>query len=284
VRKQTIGVVGAGVMGASVCEDLLGNGFPAILVDVSDDILHSARAQMRKSMRARAMLGQRKTGQPVDTLLEYLTLSTDYGTLGGADLVVENVTEDMGVKRSVYERLDTACHQDCILIANTSCIPIGRLASFTRRPDKVIGVHFMNPVPLKSTVEMIASSETSEETRQRTSAMLDGLGKQYIVVNDSPGFVSNRVLMLTINEAISVVHEQVADAERVDAVFKSCFGHRMGPLETADLIGLDTILNSLLVLLECFGDEKFRPCPLLREMVDAGQLGRKSGRGFFPYA
>ena len=286
MARETVGVVGAGVIGTSLCEDLLEAGFPAILVDISDDILRTAAQNIRAGIRARGMLGRRKGAAriPIDDMLARLTPSTDYQSLADADAVVENVTEDMDVKRPVYEMLDAVCHDRCILIANTSCVPIGRLASFTRRPERVIGVHFMNPVPLKPTVELIASEKTSAETKSRAGALLDALGKNYIEVNDSPGFVSNRVLMLTLNEAIFVLHDRVADAETVDAIFRSCFDHKMGPLETADLIGLDTVLNSLLVLLDCLGDEKFQPCPLLKDMVDAGKLGRKSGRGFFAYS
>lgn len=280
---EKVGVVGAGVMGTSICEDLLENQITAILVDISDEIVQHARARIRNGIRARAMMSGRKTAQPIDELLERVTLTTDFAALAGAGFVIENVTEDVETKRTVYEKLESVCDQDCIFIANTSCIPIGRLGSFTQRPEKVIGIHFMNPVPLKKTVELIAGKETSTDTIGRTKAMLDALGKDYIEVNDSPGFVSNRVLMLTINEAIYVLQDQVTDAENIDAVFKSCFGHNMGPLETADLIGLDTIQNSLLVLYDCFGDDKFQPCPLLRDMVEAGKLGRKSGLGFFPY-
>jgi len=281
---ERVGVVGAGVMGASVCEDLLENEFTSILVDKSDEIIRSARDRIRNGIRARTMLGRRKTVQPLDELLGRISLSTDFAALATADLVIENVTEDVGTKRAVYETIDSICGEDCIFIANTSCIPIGRLASFTQRPEKVIGIHFMNPVPLKQTVELIAGKETSKDTIGRTRALLDALGKEYIEVNDSPGFVSNRVLMLTINEAVYLLQEQVADSEKIDAVFKSCFGHSMGPLETADLIGLDTIRNSLIVLFDCFGDEKFKPCPLLDDMVEAGKFGRKSGSGFFTYS
>jgi len=281
---KSVGVVGAGVMGAGVCEDLLESGIPAVLVDLSDEILKNAQRHIRNGIRGRAMLNSRKNQEPLSVLLERVTFSTDIHDLSGVDIVIENVTEDVGIKRSVYKELDEVCSDDCILIGNTSCVPISRLASFTRRPDKVIGVHFMNPVPLKKTVELIAGEETSADTIAQTQKFLAALGKESIQVKDSPGFVSNRVLMLTINEAINLVQEGVADAESVDAIFTDCFGHAMGPLATGDLIGLDTIRNSLLVLRDSLGDDKFKPCSLLDEMVASGALGRKSGSGFFAYS
>jgi len=179
--------------------------------------------------------------------------------------------------------LDNVCPDHCIFAANTSAIPITRIGSATSRPEKVIGMHLMNPVPMKKMVELIPGHHTSQETIDEAKKFLAGMDKECIIVKDSPGFVSNRVLMLTINEAIFLVHEQVADAKDVDNIFKSCFGHKMGPLETADLIGLDTILYSIEMLYESFSDSKYRPCPLLKKMVDAGLHGRKSGKGFYNY-
>jgi 3-hydroxybutyryl-CoA dehydrogenase len=170
-----------------------------------------------------------------------------------------------------------------VFAANTSAISITRIGSFTGRPDRVLGMHFMNPVPLKPVVEVVRGHHTSQTTLDTAHRLLDQMGKEGIVVEDYPGFVSNRVLMLTINEAIWLVQDRVARAEDVDRIFRTCFGHKMGPLETGDLIGLDTILDTLEVLYESFNDPKFRPCPLLRKMVDAGLHGRKSGSGFYPY-
>jgi 3-hydroxybutyryl-CoA dehydrogenase len=219
----------------------------------------------------------------LETILGRVTCSTDYGALSEVDFVVENVTESWSVKKDVFGRLDAACPERCILASDTSAISITRIASATNRPDRVIGLHFMNPVPMKSAVEMIRAVHTSDETIERTKTLLSQMGKEWIQVNDSPGFVSNRVLMLTINEAVYLLAEQVASAEDIDRVFKDCFGHSMGPLETADLIGLDTILYSVEVLYESYSDSKYRPCPLLRKMVDAGYHGRKSGKGFYTY-
>jgi 3-hydroxybutyryl-CoA dehydrogenase len=275
--------VGAGVMGTGVAQDLAQHGFRPILVDVSQTALDAALQRIRKNVRAAGMFARSKPGEAPEEVLARVSATTDYDSLSGADFVIENATEDVEIKRPIYETLDTICPKDCVLIADTSCIPITRLASFTKRPAQVIGIHFMNPVPMKLTVEMIPGSETSAQTIDKAKSLMEQLGKTSIVVKDSPGFVSNRVLMLTINEAIRVLEEGVADAQSVDGIFKACFGHAMGPLETADLIGLDTILLSLEVLRDSFEDAKYEPCRLLKDMVDEGRLGRKSGAGFHPY-
>ena len=197
--------------------------------------------------------------------------------------MVENSTEKWVIKKEIYPQLDAICPEQTVFAANTSCISITRIGSVTNRPDRIVGMHFMNPVPMKPTVEVIRGYHTSEETLATAKQFLAGMNKDGIVVNDSPGFVSNRVLMLTVNEAAFLLHEGVSNAKDVDDIFKKCFGHKMGPLETADLIGLDTILYSIEVLHESFADSKYRPCPLLQKMVDAGLYGRKSGSGFYTY-
>lgn len=284
MSKQTVGVIGAGVMGTGVGQDLAQNGFQPILVDSEQDVLDQARRSIRQAVRAQALMQPAEERQSAGTVLERITFATDYATLAAADFVIENATEDVAVKQTIYAELERVCPAHCIFIANTSCIPITRLGSFTGRPQQVIGVHFMNPVPLKKTVEMITGVHTTPETLEKTKALMAELGKASVVVSDSPGFVSNRVLMLTVNEAIFLIQESVAEPKDVDEVFRACMGHTMGPLETADLIGLDTILNSLRVLQDELGDPKFRPCALLTKMVDAGRLGRKSGQGFYSYA
>jgi 3-hydroxybutyryl-CoA dehydrogenase len=226
----------------------------------------------------------RGAGLDIQAAQERITYATDVGQLRAVDFLVENVVEKWHVKQPVYQRLDAICPVHCVFAANTSAIPITRIAAATARPGQVLGMHFMNPVPQKDTVEVIRGFHTSEQTLGVALQLLQRMGKQGIVVNDAPGFVSNRVLMLTINEAVNLVQEGVASASDVDRLFESCFGHRMGPLATADLIGLDTILYSIEVLHDAFGDSKYRPSTLLRRMVDAGLHGRKSGRGFFDYA
>lgn len=282
---QAIGVIGAGIMGRGVSLSLAWTGHRVILVDVAPEILDSAIRELRGYIRLQKLLHKGDDPpSPADDILERIAVTTDYGLLQDVDFVIENVTETWEIKSHVYRILDGICPVHCVIASDTSTIPITRIASLTDRPQQVIGMHFMNPVPLKPLVEVIRGRQTSEETVEKAITLLRQMGKEGIVVNDSPGFVSNRVLMLTINEAIYLLQENVSTAEDVDRIFKGCFGHKMGPLETADLIGLDTILYSIESLQASFKDSKYRPCPLLRQMVDAGLYGRKSGRGFYHYA
>ena len=279
-----MGVVGAGVMGIGVAQNLAEMGHQVVLLDLTDEQLDKAHAAIQSNLRMRGFFTKSKEPkEQSEAVLRRINFTTDYDQFGQTDFVIENVVEKWEVKAEVYPRLDAICPQHCVFAANTSAISITRIASATKRPDRVLGMHFMNPVPLKSMVEVIKGYHTSDETLDRAQALLEAIGKECIVVNDMPGFVSNRVLMLTINEAIFVVQDQVTTAENVDRIFKTCFGHPMGPLETGDLIGLDTILLSLEVLYEAYNDTKYRPCPLLKKMVSAGLFGRKSGRGFFNY-
>lgn len=280
---QTVGVVGAGVMGIGVAQNLAQTGHKVILVDISENILDKAKHEIKNNIRFQGFFKKSESQETPDGIIEKIEFSTNHKILEDADFVVENVTEKWDIKKDIYPLLDSICSPDCVFAANTSAIPITRIASVTKRADKVLGIHFMNPVPMKPMVEMIRGYHTSEATIETAKKMLAQMGKECIVVNDSPGFVSNRVLMLTINEAIFLLQDQVAIAEDVDKIFKGCFGHKMGPLETADLIGLDTILFSIEVLYENFNDSKYRPCTLLKKMVDAGLHGRKSGKGFYVY-
>ena len=285
---RTVGVIGAGVMGSGVGQSLAQTGHQVVLVDIAGEILDRAREEIRKNLRFQGMFQKgaaSQGGKPEgpDAVLGRIRFTTSLEDLSAVDFIVENVPEKWEIKSRVYPQIDAVCPQRAIFAVDTSCFSITRVGALTRRPDRVIGMHFMNPVPLKPMVEVIRGHHTSEVTIEGARQLLRQMGKDCIVVNDYPGFVSNRVLMLTINEAVCVVQDGVATAEQVDQLFKTCFGHKMGPLETADLIGLDTILYSIEVLYESYNDSKFRPAPLLKKMVDAGLHGRKNGKGFYDY-
>ncbi|GAV12352.1 NAD-binding 3-hydroxyacyl-CoA dehydrogenase [Paenibacillus sp. NAIST15-1] len=280
---QKIGVVGAGTMGIGLSQSLAQAGLEVVLVDISDDILARAKEEIRKSIRFSAFFNKGHSLESVDAVLTRITLTTDHHLLYDVDFLVENVTEKYEVKQAVYEIIDRICPEHCVFAVNTSCISITKLAAGTKRPDRVIGMHFMNPVMMKPTVEAIRGFHTSDKTIETAKDFLARFGKDMILVNDLPGFVSNRISHLLMNEAAFVVQDQVAQPKDVDDIFKKCFNHAMGPLETADLIGLDTVVHSLDVLYESYQDSKYRVCPLLRKMVDAGLHGRKSGRGFYDY-
>jgi 3-hydroxybutyryl-CoA dehydrogenase len=278
-----IGVVGAGVIGIGVAQNLAQTGHRVILLDISQSVLDQAQQAIRNNIRFQGFFNKDQKFSGGANALDRITFATDPLSLKDVDFVIENVPEKWEFKTDAYRMIDSICPEKTVFGANTSAITITRLASLTRRPAKVIGIHFMNPVPMKNTVELIPGYHTSAETVEDTKRLLSQMGKQWIIVKDSPGFVSNRVLMLAINEAIFLAQEQVASAEEIDRIFTTCFGHKMGPLATADLIGLDTILHSIEVLYASFNDSKYRPCPLLKQMVDAGLYGRKSGRGFYDY-
>ena len=283
MKFSTVGVIGVGNIGSGVVVDLLLHGIHAIGVDVSAHELDRAKAEILKAVRFAPLLSKGAPRLTPDEALARITLTTDLEAVARCEFIVENITEDWSVKEPLYHRLEAIAPPGVYFGANTSCIPIGRIASATNRPDKVVGMHFMNPVHLKPTVEVIRGNATSEATLAAVFDLFAQLKKKAIVVGDKPGFVSNRISHLFMNEAAAVFADGLATAVQIDAIFKQCFGHKMGPLETADLIGLDTVMRSLDVLFDAFQDQKFRCCPLLRQMVAAGHCGVKSGRGFYVY-
>jgi 3-hydroxybutyryl-CoA dehydrogenase len=279
---QTIGVIGAGTMGNGIAQVAARSGLNVILQDIEQPRLDRALATIAKNLD-REVAKNRINLEEKSAILSRIRPAMGHVALGDADFVVEAVVEDCDIKRQVLKALDEILRPGVIMASNTSSISITKLASATNRPDKVIGMHFMNPVPAMALVEVIRGLATSDETHVETTKLAATLGKTPITVNDFPGFVSNRVLMPMINEAIYCVMEGVGAVEAVDSIMKLGMNHPMGPLALADLIGLDVCLDIMEVLHAGFGDSKYRPCPLLRKMVDAGHLGRKSGRGFYVY-
>jgi 3-hydroxybutyryl-CoA dehydrogenase len=279
---QQIAVIGGGTMGNGIAHTAAASGFDVILVDVGQQFLDRAMSTISANLQRGVDKGRMKPDEK-DAVLGRIKATTDVGAVAAADLVIEAIVENLAAKTELFETLDKLTKPECILASNTSSISITKLASATKKPDKVIGMHFMNPVPVMTLVEVIRAMATSDDTYQRVEDLAKRMGKTAIEVNDYPGFISNRVLMPMINEAIFALYEGVATPASIDGVMKMGMNHPMGPLTLADFIGLDVCLAILRVLEEGFGDPKYRPCPLLVKMVDAGWLGKKSGRGFYDY-
>jgi 3-hydroxybutyryl-CoA dehydrogenase len=280
---KKIVVIGAGTMGNGIAHTAAASGFDVTLIELAQEYLDRGMKTISANLQRGVDKG-RMSADEKEAVLGRITPSTRTDDVAGADLVIEAIIENLAAKTTLFRQLDEKTGPDCILASNTSSISITKIAAGTRRPEKVIGMHFMNPVPVMALVEVIRGLATSDETYKQVEELSRTMGKTPIEVNDYPGFISNRVLMPMINEAIFTLYEGVATPEAIDGVMKLGMNHPMGPLTLADFIGLDVCLAILRVLEEGFGDPKYRPCPLLVKMVDAGWLGKKSGRGFYNYA
>ena len=282
LRIKSIGVIGAGTMGNGIAHVSALSGFDTILMDIKDEFVQQGLSTIQKNMD-RQVKKEKISQSEMETSMSRITVSTDYNQLSACDLVIEAATENMDIKLNIFKELDKVCKPETILASNTSSISINKIATATQRPEKVIGMHFMNPVPVMKLVEIVKGKETDDSITKRITDLSTQMGKIPVECNDSPGFVSNRILMPMINEAIFCLDEGVGTPEAIDAIMKLGMAHPMGPLTLADLIGLDICLSIINVLYSDFEDEKYRPCPLLVKKVGDGELGRKTGKGFYEY-
>jgi 3-hydroxybutyryl-CoA dehydrogenase len=282
MEVKTFGVIGAGQMGNGIAQVAAMSGLQVIMNDIKEEFVQKGFANIDKQL-SRSVDKGKMTSQDKDAVLGRIKTSIDIQDMAGADFVVEAATENEPIKFKIFHNLDEICAPQVILATNTSSIPIGRIASETKRPEKLVGMHFMNPVPVMKLVEIIRGLATSDETFQTTWDLSVKFGKTPAEANDYPGFIANRILMPMINEAVYCLYHGVGTRENIDTVMKLGMNHPMGPLALADLIGLDTCLAIMETLYDGFCDSKYRPCPLLRKYVEAGWLGRKTGRGFYEY-
>ena len=279
---KRIGVVGAGTMGRGIAQVCAASGFDIVMSDVSAEAVAAGLASIEKQL-ARAVEKERMSAAEKDALLSRIETVTGIESMAGVDVCIEAATENPDVKIELFRALESVCRDDAILASNTSSISLTKIAGACSRPERVIGMHFFNPVPLMKLVELIRGLQTSDATFEAARSLADRLGKTAVAVADSPGFVVNRMLVPMINESVYALSEGLASAEEIDLAMQLGLSHPIGPLRLADLIGLDVCLDVMEVMYREFSDSKYRPCPLLRKMVDAGRLGRKSGRGFYEY-
>jgi len=281
-KISKVGIVGSGTMGSGIAQLVAASGYQVVLIDINDELLKKAVSRINKNL-SRLVEKEKIDKVMSEHISSRIKTSTNPDELGDCDLVIEAVSENINIKKQLFEKLDTILKKDCIIASNTSTLPIIQLATITSRPENVVGIHFFNPAPVMKLVEIIKSLTTSKQTVQKAKEFTLSLGKDPVVTKDRPGFIVNRILLPMLNEAVFALEEGMGTAQDIDKAMKLGTNHPMGPLELIDLIGLDVILDILDVLFEEFKDSKYRAAPLLRQMVRAGHLGRKSGRGFHDY-